>query len=288
MEFLSLTSLDETLEKLETYGADAALVAGGTAVRYQLVSGQIAAKAVLHIERLDEARGLSGNGAVRLGALTSLRDIAESADIQSRFRSVAEAAGKCGGWQTQSVATAGGNVCGASPNADLLAPLLVQDTDIELTSKARGSRTLALREFLLDAYKTARAPDEMATALLMPEPPARSADIYVRIQRRSAMERPIIGLALRLALDDGLERVKEARIAMTGAGAVPFRATEAEALLAGQAPGGEALRAAADAIVKRCTFRTDARASAAYRETVLPRAFAHAVSECTATISRSA
>ena len=75
---------------------------------------------------------------------------------------------------------------------------------------------------------------------------------------------------------------------MTGAGAVPFRATEAEALLAGQAPGGEALRAAADVIVKRCTFRTDARASAAYRETVLPRAFAHAVSECTATISRSA
>ncbi len=285
MEFLSLTSLDEALEKLESFGTDAALVAGGTAVRYQLVSGQIKAKAVLHIERLGEAQGISGIGVARLGALTSLRDIAENAEILKRFPAVAKAAGKCGGWQTQSVATVGGNVCGAAPNADLLPPLLVQNAEIELASRARGSRTLALGDFVLDAYKTARAPDEMATAFLIPAPPARSADIYVRIQRRSAMERPIIGVALRLTLDDRLKQVQEVRIAVSGADAVPFRAIEAEALLAGQTPGKEALRAAADAILKRCTFRTDARASASYRAAVLPRAFAHAVSECATAIT---
>ena len=285
MEFLSLTSLDEALEKLESFGADAALVAGGTAIRYQLVSGQIKAKAVLHIERIGEAQEISSNGVTRLGALTNLRDIAESVEIVKRFPSVAQAAGKCGGWQTQSVATVGGNVCGAAPNADLLPPLLVQDAEIELTSRARGSRTLALSDFLLDAYKTARAPDEMATAFLMPAPPARSADIYVRIQRRSAMERPIIGVALRLTLDDSLKQVQEVRIAVSGAGAVAFRATEAETLLAGQTPSKDALRAAADVIQKRCTFRTDARASASYRAAVLPRAFAHAVSECATAIT---
>ena len=285
MEFLSLTSLDEALEKLESFGADAALVAGGTAIRYQLVSGQIKAKAVLHIERIGEAQEISSNGVTRLGALTNLRDIAESVEIVKRFPSVAQAAGKCGGWQTQSVATVCGNVCGAAPNADLLPPLLVQDAEIELTSRARGSRTLALSDFLLDAYKTARAPDEMATAFLMPAPPARSADIYVRIQRRSAMERPIIGVALRLTLDDSLKQVQEVRIAVSGAGAVAFRATEAETLLAGQTPSKDALRAAADVIQKRCTFRTDARASASYRAAVLPRAFAHAVSECATAIT---
>ena len=217
--------------------------------------------------------------------MTNLRDIAENAKILKHFPSVAQAAGKCGGWQTQSVATVGGNVCGAAPNADLLPPLLVQDAEIELTSRARGSRTLALSDFLLDAYKTARAPDEMATAFLLPAPPARSADIYVRIQRRSAMERPIIGVALRLTLDDSLKQVQEVRIAVSGASAVPFRAIEAETLLVGQTPGKDALRAAADAILKRCTFRTDARASASYRAAVLPRAFAHAVSKCAAAIT---
>ena len=145
MEFLSLTSLEETLEKLESFGADAAMVAGGTAIRYQLVSGQIKAKTVLHIERLGKAQGISCNGVTRLGALTNLRDIAENAKILKHFPSVAQAAGKCGGWQTQSVATVGGNVCGAAPNADLVPPLLVQDAEVELTSRARGSQSASIR-----------------------------------------------------------------------------------------------------------------------------------------------
>ncbi len=281
MDFLTLASLDEALEKL---GAHATMVAGGTAVRYQITSGQITPKAVLHIERLDELRGVSLNGATRIGALTSLREIAEDGDVRSGYSAIATAAGKCGGWQTQSVATIGGNVCGAAPNADLIPTLLVQDAEIELASKARGSRTLPLGDFLTDAYKTARDGDEMATAFLLPAQPERSADIYVRIQRRSAMERPIIGLALRLALDEDLNRVAQARIAVCGAGPMAFRAAEAEALLAGQVPESDALAAATDALMQRSTFRDDARASAGYRKAVLPRALAHAVSTCRAAI----
>jgi CO/xanthine dehydrogenase FAD-binding subunit len=278
MEFLSLSSLDEALEKLESFGADATMVAGGTAVRYQIMSGQITPKAVLHIERVAGLSGTSRNGTTRIGALTNLRDLAEDGEIGSRFASVATAAGRCGGWQTQSVATLGGNVCGASPNADLIPPLLVQNAEIELASKARGSRALPLGDFLTDAYRTARAGDEMATAFLLPTPPERSADIYVRIQRRSAMERPIIGLALRLAMDG--DRVAEARVAVCGAGPTAFRAAEAEAALAGNTPQGDALAAATEALMQRCVFRDDARASASYRKAVLPRALAHAVATC--------
>ncbi|HJN60816.1 MAG TPA: FAD binding domain-containing protein [Alphaproteobacteria bacterium] len=291
MEFLSLTSLDEALKKLAAYGDDATLLAGGTSARYQLVSGQVKARGVLHIERIGEAAGFSCTGAARLGgatrlgALTNLRDIAEDGEILSRYRAVAMAAGKCGGWQTQSVATVGGNVCGALPTADLIPPLLMQDAEIELQSQARGVRTLALSDFLLDAYKTARAPDELASAFVMPPPPPRSADTYVKIQRRGAMERPIIGLALRLTLDEGLSKIRELRVAVSGAGAAPFRAAEAEALLAGEALGDGAIGAAADAILKRSTFRSDARASASYRKAVLPRAFAHALNLCSAAIA---
>ena len=285
MDFHPLTSLDETLEKLAAYGSDATLVAGGTSARYLIMSGQVEAKAVLHIERLAEFAGITLNGGARLGALANMRDIAEDTAIIARFASLATAAGKCGGWQTQSIATIGGNVCGASPSADLIAPLLVQDAEIELHSQARGSRTVALTDFLVAAYKTDRAADEMATAFHLPAQPGESADTYIKIQRRSAMERPIIGVALRLALDESGENIREVRIAVCGAGPMPFRASEAETLLAGQAPTDEAVRAASDAIIKRSTFRDDARASASYRAAVLPRAFAHALSLCRATIA---
>jgi len=72
MDFHALTSLDEALEKLADNGSDATLVAGGTSARYLIMSGQITAKAVLHIERLaiGSHGGLSGitlNGGARLG-----------------------------------------------------------------------------------------------------------------------------------------------------------------------------------------------------------------------------
>ncbi len=284
MDFLTLASLDEALERLAAYGSDAILVAGGTSARYLIMSGQVEAKAVLHVERIDEAAGFTNNGALCLGALTNMRTIAEAPEIISRFNSVATAAGKCGGWQTQSIATVGGNVCGASPVADLIPPLLVQNSEIELLSQARGERRVALGDFLVDAYKTNRAPDEMASAFHLPAQPGGSADTYIKIQRRGAMERPIIGLALRLALDENRKKIQEVRIAVSGAGPLPFRASEAETLLTGEATTDEAVRAAAEAISARCSFKSDARASAAYRAAVLPRAFAHALSVCAATI----
>ena len=280
MDFFTLTSMNEAFEKLDTLGTDATMVAGGTAVRYQITSGQIVPKALLHIERLSELKGISKNGSTRVGALTCLRDIAEDRNIQSDFSAISTAAGKCGGWQTQSVATIGGNVCGAAPNADLLPPLLVQEAEIELASQARGSRKLPLNDFILNAHKSARKEDELATAILLPTQPERSADVYIRIQRRSAMERPIIGVALRLALDEDMSRTTQARIAVCGAGPMAFRAAEAENLLAGAVPEGDALNAAVDAILKCSSFRDDARASASYRKAVLPRAVIHAVSLC--------
>ena len=280
MDFFTLTSVKEALEKLSALGTDATMVAGGTAVRYQITSGQIVPKAILHIERLSELQGISMNGTTRIGALTCLRDIAENRTIQNGFSAIATAASKCGGWQTQSVATIGGNICGAAPNADLLPPLLVQDAEIELASKTRGRRKLPLGDFILDAHKSTRKHDELATAILLPTQPERSADVYIRIQRRSAMERPIIGVALRLALHENMSRIAQARIAICGAGPVAFRAVEAENLLAGTVPESDALNAATDAILMRSSFRDDARASAAYRKAVLPRAVTHAVSLC--------
>jgi len=280
MDFFTLTSMDEALEKLNTLGADATMVAGGTAVRYQITSGQIVPKAILHIERLSELQGITRKGTTRIGALTCLRDIAENRNIQSGFSSIATAAAKCGGWQTQSIATIGGNVCGAAPNADLLPPLLVQNAEIELASKARGKRNLPLGDFILDAQKSRRKDDELATAILLPNQPERSADVYIRIQRRSAMERAIVGVALRLALDEDMSRISQARIAVCGAGPIAFRAAEAENLLAGTVPESDALNAATDAILMRSNFRDDARASASYRKAVLPRAVTHAVSLC--------
>ena len=282
MEFLSVTTTDEALSKLASHGNAAAVLAGGTAVLYQLKSGMVSADIVLHVERLAELSYVQANGCTTFGALTSLRKIATAPELNDKYGAIRTAAASCGGWQTQSVATIGGNVCNASPGADLVPPLLVHGAKLTLASEARDERSLPLEEFLVGGRRTAREPDELLTAITLDTPPPRTADTYVKIRRRGAMELPIIGLALRLTMDAAGKSIDGIRIAVCAAGPVPFRATAAEDILTGEAANGDALKEAGASLLDRAELFTDARASAEYRRAVLPRALAHAVKDCAA------
>ena len=282
MEFVTVASLDEALDTLAEFGSEAAIVAGGTAVLYQLSAGMRTAARIVHVERLADLSYVKRDGGVRIGALTTMRALAESPDLTASGGGLVTAAASCGGWQTQYVATVGGNICNASPGADLAPPLLVHDAQVTLASAARGTRSLALGAFFAGHRRTAREADEMVTELVLDEPPARTADVYVKVRRRGAMELPIVGVAARVTLDEPGEAIADIRIAACAVGPVPFRAPEAEAILKGAALGDAPLAEAGAALVERATFFTDARASADYRRAVLPRVLAHAVEQCAA------
>jgi carbon-monoxide dehydrogenase medium subunit len=285
MEFVSAGSVDEALDKLNSYGSDAAVLAGGTAVLYQLRSGWVRAKAVLHVETLADLSFVRSNGATEIGALTCLRALAESEELGDDYGAIRSAAASCGGWQTQSVATIGGNICNASPSADLVPPLLAHGARLTLTCQSRGSRSLPLADFLIGSGQTCREPDELLTAIALEAPAARTADLYVKVRRRSAMERPIIGLAVRLTVDEPGERIDDVRIAVCAAGPVPFRALEAEGILKGQILQDDAVKGAGAALVEQASVITDERASARYRQALLPRVLEHAVRRCAARAS---
>ncbi len=282
MEFVTVASLDEALDALSNFGPEAAVVAGGTAVLYQLSAGIRSAARVVHVERLDDLSYVQRDGEVRIGALTSMRTIAESPDLASRCSGLVTAAASCGGWQTQFVATVGGNVCNASPGADLAPPLLVHDARVTLASAERGTRSMALGEFFTGPRQTAREPDELVTEIGFDEPPACTADVYVKVRRRGAMELPIVGVATRVTLDGSGETIEDIRIAACAVGPTPFRAGEAEGILKGAALRDARLEEAGAALVERATFFTDAKASADYRRAVLPRVLAHAVEQSAA------
>ena len=280
MEFVTAESLDEALHSLSSLGSEAAVVAGGTAVLYQLSAGLRRASRIVHVERLTDLTYVERDGEVRIGALTTMRTLAESPDLASLCGGLMTAAASCGGWQTQFVATVGGNICNASPGADLVPPLLIHDARVTLASAARGTRAMPLAAFLVGQRRTAREPDELVTDIALDSPPARTADIYVKVRRRGAMELPIVGVATRVTLDESGETIGDIRIAACAAGPTPFRAGEAEAILKGAALRDAPLEEAGAVLVEHATFFDDARASADYRRAVLPRVLAHAVEQC--------
>ena len=280
MEFVTLHSRVETLNHLARCGADAAVLAGGTDFMVQLSRGEIAPRVVLHVEGVRELASQDVvDGRPQFGALVSQRAIATDATLLRKHRGLTEAARQCGGWQTQAVGTIGGNICNASPAADLVPPLLAHGAMLTMEAAGRPARRLPLNDFLEGRRLTARMPDELLTAVDIDPCPPRSADTYLKVGRRRAMEIALVGLAIRvtLAADD---RIADIRVAVGAAAPRAFRATDTETVLRGQALTSALLREAGAALVRQAAPITDVRGSRDYRLAVLPRLLARAVSDC--------
>jgi len=104
-------SLDEALE----HGAPAGAVlhAGGTDLLGCLRDGVFSAEKVVSLSGLEELRGIrsTGNGGLRIGALTTLTEIASDASIGESYGALAQAAASAASPQLRNQGTIGGNIC---------------------------------------------------------------------------------------------------------------------------------------------------------------------------------
>lgn len=273
--------LDEALDVLAESPKPVQVLAGGTDVGVQFLRGEIAPERVLYIGGIEELHGLTVDGGLTLGALTTHRELAESAIVQDEFAALAEAANQVGGRQTQNVGTVGGNVANASPAADLPPALLLADAQVRLAG-ASGERSVALADFFLARRQTARRPDELVTALVLERPRPRTSEAYVKLGRRRAMEIAIVGLAMRLSFDEALEDVVDARVAVCAAAQRPYRAPGAEARLIGSRLDEGALAEAGRLAAGLASPIDDVRAGAEYRRRVIESLTVRAAQRCRA------
>ncbi len=278
MRFCRASSIDEALTHLQEWGSEGRLLAGGTDLMVQYNSGEIAPSALIHIEGIDGLSGITTNGRTKIGALTTHSALNEDNGIGAHHPALAHAAGLVGGWQTQAVGTIGGNICNASPAADLLPPLLIADANVTLASAA-GERRLALDDFVVDPNRTTRNPEELLRAVDLEPLPHGSSECYVKLGRRGAMDVAVVGLALRLSVD-GDNTVTSARVAVCSVAPTARRMPEAEALLTGSRLEPDAIRAAGDALKHAVSPIDDGRATASYRRRVLPGLLARAAECC--------
>lgn len=278
MDFFSARTKCEALEFLQSRGAETGVVAGGTDVMVQLAARQISPAALLHIERLKELAGIRDSGTVRIGSLVTQRELAENDLIARKFPDLAKAASLCGGWQTQSVGTIGGNICNASPAADLIPVLLAHDAVLVLESKARGERKIPLCKFVLGRRRIAREPDELLTGIELSSPPRHSGSAFIKVGRRSAMEIAIVNLAVRMTLE-GDRRIAAIAVAAGSVAPSAFRASAVEEMLLGMRIDELPVEQAAQCLLGRSAPIDDVRASQTYRMTVLPRVFRQCLEE---------
>lgn len=280
LDFYSAHSVPEALHYLADRGEETAILAGGTDLMVQLQRREISPQAILHIERINELRYIDQETAAPvLGGLVRHRTLAIHNELSS-YSAIRRSAGLVGGWQTQSAGTIGGNICNASPAGDTIPALLIHGAQVRLQSKAHGCREMPLSEFLLGRRSTARRPDELLTQIALEPVPQRSADAYYKVGRRAAMEVAVVGLALRLTLNEGLDTVTDARIALCSAGPAVYRATAAESALCGARLAAEVLKEAGQLLAASAQPIDDVRGTRSYRLKLLPRLLTTVVNQC--------
>lgn len=266
--YLRPGGLDEALAALATGGPGGApwVIVAGATDHYPARVGWQPLEDVLDVTAIGGLRGISrtDDGGWRIGALTTWTDIAES-ELPPLFDGLRAAALAVGGLQIQARATVAGNICNASPAADGMPNLLALDAVVELASDRR-SRTLQIGEFVLGNRRTARAADELVTAITVPAPlpdtEARSS--FVKLGSRAYL---VISIAMVAAVvevgADG--RIARARVAVGACSEVAQRLAALEGDLVGLAASPGTARVVTARHVAGLRPIDDVRGTAAYR-----------------------
>jgi carbon-monoxide dehydrogenase medium subunit len=185
---------------------------------------------------------VASTGATRIGALARYRALEREPGLARHQPLLAEAVPHVAHAQIRNRGTLCGNLAHADPASELPAVMLALEARLCARS-ARGERWIAARDFFVDVYTTALAPDELLAEVALPAPPPRSGSAFLEVARRRG-DYAMMAVAAVVALaPDGT--CAAARLAYCNAGPTARRAPDAEQALVGRRLDAAAVGAAA-------------------------------------------
>jgi carbon-monoxide dehydrogenase medium subunit len=265
-EYQKVSTLEEAFHLLETHGKEASILAGGTDLLVKMRHEILAPKILIDLKGIPGLDGIRYEAAtgLGLGALTSIRALETSLLIKEKFGIISQAASSLGSYQIRCRATLGGNLCNASPAADM-APALISMGAKAKIAGPKGERYLPVEDLFVGPGKTNIHQGEILTEVQVPFPPAPNGFQYIKHSIRKAMDLAVVGVAVVLSAPPGKDRCSEAKIALGAVGPIPIRAWRAENYLRGKKLEENVIAQAAAFASQEAQPITDIRSSDEYR-----------------------
>ena len=266
MKYASPSSVEEATGVLA--GALSAQVfAGATDVVPQIRAGRKQPEILVDLKGIKELLNVSNEATHwRVGAATPTARLTENSDFSSEFPGLSEAAGLIGSDQIQNRSSLGGNLCNGSPAADSV-PAMVVNGVRAVVAGGSGSRTVPVSEIVTGPGKTSLADDEFIVEFEIDHMPDHTGDAYLRLIPRTEMDIAVVGVGVRLTLDDA-GKVSAADIVLGAVAPTVVRVPEAEAALVGNQINDEILATVSAAASEACNPIDDKRGTIAYRKQV--------------------
>jgi aerobic carbon-monoxide dehydrogenase medium subunit len=167
--------LDAALSMIAGAGGTTKIIAGGQSLGPMLNLRLVEPDRVVDISGVPELRRIErANGSLLIGACVTHADIEDGRVPDVANGMMSRVAAGIAYRAVRNRGTIGGSLAHADPAADWVSALSALGAEVEIASRARESRRIALGEFVLGALDVALAADELVTAIRVPVLP-RSA-----------------------------------------------------------------------------------------------------------------
>lgn len=264
-DYIRAGSVDQAFAELQRLGADARVLAGGQslipAMRFRLARPAV----LVDINGLADLDYIRIDGpALAIGATARDSAVERASWIGDRKWSlIRDASRVVADPVVRQMGTVVGSLCHNDPSGDWTTVALAARAEVAVRGKS-GVRTIAIDDFLVDSFTTVVGEGEMALSVSFPVPDDRTAGAYQKVERKVG-DYATAAAAVQVTLAaDGT--VQAAGIALSAAGPCAVRVSEAEALLKGQKPTADLIRAAADAAATKSAPQADLRGSVEYKK----------------------
>jgi carbon-monoxide dehydrogenase medium subunit len=276
-DYRSPESIDDAIRILREEAGAAKVIAGGQSL-IPLLAFRLAAPSVLvDLRDIPDLNRIEiGEDGISIGAMVRWCDIESHSALQAAHPLLTAAVAHVAHYQIRNRGTIGGSLAHADPAAEMPGIAMTCDAELKVVGGA-GRRLVPAREFFVGPLMTSLESDELIETVRLPAwRPGRKWAFEEFAARRGDFA--LAGIALFYDEEDG--RVSDAHVGVIGAGDVPQRLSEVEAVLNGKRIDAATIALAARTAAAVVEPADDIHAVAAYRrslvETLLERALLRA------------
>ena len=276
-KYLKPHNLNEAVQYLEKEDKSFVL-AGGTDLMILLRRNLINAEHIVDIKGLPEMAEfefIDGAG-LTIGASVVVNTVVDSEVVKTKYPALHQASASLASFLLRNRATVVGNICNASPGADLPPALLVYDAVVNIAGP-QGMRQVPLHEFFTGVKRTVLQRGELVISVQLPDPGNGDKSIYLRQARLRGHDLATVGVASRIK-PDGKVAIGICAVAPT-----PLRLFALEEKINERELNQETVEWAAEEIKQHIHPITDVRSSAQYRlqmaSVLLKRGLSHLITK---------
>ncbi len=282
------SSVAEAMQQMEDSQGQGRFLAGGTDLHPNMKHRLLEPKQLIALAGIEELHGISfaDDGSCRIGAMTSLHEVATHPRLQSSYPALCQAAGLVSGPQLRHMGTLGGNVmldtrcqwynqsyfwrqalgfcmkkdgskchvveggskCVAAASNDTAPALMTLQAELEWAQANGQSRMPIANLWQADGIWNKKvAPKELLVAIHLPAPSAHHFGAYGKLRDRGSIDFPLFGLAVTLDCNTD-KTILSAGLCAVALQARPWPLKKAEALLVGTRLGDESFLAAVEQV----------------------------------------